>query len=93
MLVWFVGNYFAITQPQRFLTNKYYCSCTPCDFTVLLELAAALHLVVIVTPSLPRDGGIAEDHGAPEPGQLSRVWTRGRREIKSRQRASGAKGP
>ena len=23
---------------------------------------------------------MAEDHGAPEAGQLSRVWTRGRRE-------------
>ena len=29
---------------------------------------------------------MAEDHGAPEAGQLPRVWTRGRREIESRQR-------
>ena len=29
---------------------------------------------------------MAEDHGAPEAGQLSRVWTRGRRETESRQR-------
>ena len=29
---------------------------------------------------------MAEDHGAPKPGQLPRVWTRGRREIESRQR-------
>ena len=28
---------------------------------------------------------MAEDHGAPEAGQLPRVWTRGRRETKSRQ--------
>ena len=27
-----------------------------------------------------------EDHRAPEAGQLSRVWTRGRRETESRQR-------
>ena len=30
---------------------------------------------------------MAEDHGAPEAGQLSNVWTRGRKEIESRQRA------
>ena len=34
---------------------------------------------------------MAEDHGAPEAGQLPRVWTRGRREIESRQRVSGAR--
>ena len=34
---------------------------------------------------------MAEDHGAPEAEQLSRVWTRGRKEIESRQRVSGAK--
>ena len=41
----------------------------------------------------PRDGGMAEDHGAPEAGQLPRAWTRGRRETESRQRVSGAKSP
>ena len=34
---------------------------------------------------------MAEDHGAPEAGQLFRAWTRGRRETESRQRASDAK--
>ena len=29
---------------------------------------------------------MAEDHGAPEAGQLPRVWTRGRTETESRQR-------
>ena len=29
---------------------------------------------------------MAEDHGAPEAGQLPRVWTRGRTEAESRQR-------
>ena len=33
---------------------------------------------------------MSEDHGAPEAGQLSKVWTRGRKEAESRQRASGA---
>ena len=36
---------------------------------------------------------MAEDFGAPEAGQLPRVWTRGRRETESRQRVSGAKSP
>ena len=33
---------------------------------------------------------MAEDHGAPEAGQLPRVWTRDRTETKTPQRASGA---
>ena len=37
--------------------------------------------------------GMAEDHGAPEAGQLSRVWTRGHKETENRPRASGAKSP
>ena len=32
-----------------------------------------LLLLLLVTRSLPRDGGMAEDHGVPEAGQLSRV--------------------
>ena len=50
-------------------------------------------VVVVVTRYLPRDGGMAEDHGAPEPGQLLKVLTRGRGVTESRQRASGAKNP
>ena len=34
---------------------------------------------------------MAENHGAPEAGQLPRAWTRGHRETESRQRASDAK--
>ena len=49
--------------------------------------------LVVVTQPLPRHGGMAEDHGAPEAGQLRRVCTRGRRETESRQRASGANSP
>ena len=44
-------------------------------------------LYVVVTRSLLRDGGMAEDHEAPEAEQLSRVWTR------ELLRASGAKSP
>ena len=33
-------------------------------------------LLLLFTRPLPRDGGMAEDHGAPEAGQLPRVWTR-----------------
>ena len=46
---------------------------------------------VVVTRPLFWDGGMVEDHGAPEAGQLSRVWTRGCRERESRQRASTTK--
>ena len=46
-------------------------------------------VVVVVTRPLPRDGSMAEDHGAPDAGKLPRAWTRGRRVRKSLQRASG----
>ena len=51
--------------------------------------------VVVVDdyPTLPRDGGMAEDHGAPEAGQHHRVWTTGRRETESCQRVSDKKSP
>ena len=41
-------------------------------------------VVAVVYPTLPRDGGVVEDHGAPEAGQLPRVWTRDRKETESR---------
>ena len=50
-------------------------------------------LLWLVTRPLPRDGGMMEDHGSPEAGQLPRVWTRGRKETDSRQRVSGAESP
>ena len=50
-------------------------------------------MLLLITRPLPRDGGMAEDHGAPEAGQLSRVWTRGRKDTESRQRVSGAESP
>ena len=51
------------------------------------------YMLLLVSRPLPRDGGMTEDHGAPQAGQLHRVWTRGRRDTESRQRVSGAKSP
>ena len=50
-------------------------------------------LLLLFTRTLLRDGGMAEDQEAPEAGQLPRVWTRGRKEIGSCQRVSGANSP
>ena len=50
-------------------------------------------LLLLITRLLPRDGGMADNHGASEAEQLPRVWTRGRRETESRQRVSAAKSP
>ena len=52
-----------------------------------------LEMLLSVTRPLPRDGGMAGDHGAPEAAQLPRVWTRGRTETENRQRVSGSKSP
>ena len=52
-----------------------------------------LLLLLLITRPLPRGGGMADNHGAPEAGQLPRVWTRGHRETESRQRVSGVKSP
>ena len=57
------------------------------------EIEHRLDKFLLVTQPLPRNGGMAEDHGAPEAGQLPRVWTRSRKETESRQRVSGAKSP
>ena len=48
---------------------------------------------VVVARPLPRDEGMAEDHEAPEAGQLPKAWTSGHTETESRQRSSGAKSP
>ena len=32
-------------------------------------------VVVVVIRPIPRDGGMAEDHGAPGAGQLHKAWT------------------
>ena len=46
----------------------------------LVSTQALALSVVVVTQPLPRDGGMAEDCGAPEARKLPRAWTRGRRE-------------
>ena len=48
-------------------------------------------VVVVIVRPLPRNESMAEYHGAPEAGKLSKAWTRGRKETESRQRVSGAK--
>ena len=48
-------------------------------------------MLLLVARPLPRDGGMAEDHGAPEARQLPRVWTRCGKKTESRQRVSGAR--
>ena len=42
-----------------------------------------LLLLLLITRPLSRDGGMKEDHGAPEAGQLPRVWTKGQRDRES----------
>ena len=62
-------------------------------FADLHLLFRQMMLLLLVTRPLPRDGGMAEDHGALEAGQLFKVQTRGRKETESRQRVSSAKSP
>ena len=57
----------------------------------LITRTRKILMLLLFTRPLPRDGSVAEDHVAPEAGQLSRVWTRNRKEIESCQRVSGAK--
>ena len=47
--------------------------------------------MLLLPDPLPRDGGMADDHGTPEAKQLLKASTRGRRGTESSQRASGAK--
>ena len=48
-------------------------------------------LLLLFAQLLPKDGGMAEVHGAPEARKLPKVWTRGRTETESCQRVSGVK--
>ena len=78
------------------LSNHRYLSVIDikCDASYTFSRSLLLLLLVLLfTRPLPRDGGMAEDHGAPEAEKLPRVWTRGRKETESRQRVSGTKGP
>ena len=40
-----------------------------------LSRGKVLLTLVVVIRLIPRDGGMAEDHGAPEAGQLPKAWT------------------
>ena len=76
----------------------YYISLIDRTASVLLlrsisQLPVVVVVVVVAYSTLPRDGGMAENHGAPETGQLLRACARGRRETESRQRASGVENP
>ena len=48
-------------------------------------------LLLLITRTLPRDGGMAKDHGAPVAGQLPRAWIIGCRETGSCHKVTGAK--
>ena len=63
-----------------------------CRVFSLIVKALLIRLVVATRP-FSRDGDMAENHEAPETGQLFRAWTRGRRKSERCQRASGAKSP
>ena len=62
-------------------------------FCKIKEKTVIAFLLLLFTRPLPRDGGMAEDHGVPDAGKLPRVWARGRRETDNRQRVNGAKSP
>ena len=65
----------------------------PIGRVFVFEVSRIFMLLLLVTRPLPRDGGMAEDHGAPKAGQLPKIWTRGRTETESSQRVSSAKSP
>ena len=50
------------------------------------------NFAVVVTRPLLKDEGMADDHGAPEVGQLSRAWTRSHRETKAERREESVAG-
>ena len=61
---------------------------------IVLSVEGRVKVVgVVFARPLPRDGGMAEDHGAPDTQQLPKAWTRGRKETESRRRASGTESP
>ena len=47
-------------------------------------------MVVVVTRLLANDGGMAEGHGPPEAGQISKAWIRGRMQKSERRKESVA---
>ena len=53
------------------------------QFKIKLKVTDMLNQHVVVSRSLPRDGGMAEDHGPTEASQLPRAWARGCKETES----------
>ena len=53
---------------------------------------STLEFLLLITPPLGRGGGIAEDHGAPEAGELPSALTRGHRETESERRKESVAG-
>ena len=83
-----VGEQKSMKKAKHVHTLHYHFSKLRYDFA---GLGVSLLLLLFTRP-LTRDGGMAEDHGAPEAGQLPRVWTRGRRETKSERRKESVAG-
>ena len=97
-IIWPDNHFPSIFDSGTALTTKGTFFRTPTIMNVIiplnkLPLPLSLLLLLLFTRPLPRDGGMVDDHGAPEAGQLPRVWTRGRKETVCRQRVSGTKSP
>ena len=64
------------------------------SFTILghslYRIVSNITTIVVITRPLPRNGGMTENHGAPEPGQLSRTW---KPEMIERQRVAKERAP
>ena len=82
-----------LTLSRPFFKKRTKLSCFLHWSGLILDVLFVLLLLLLVTRPLPRDRGMAEDHGAPEAEQLPKVWSRGRKETESCQRVSGVKSP
>ena len=72
--------------------NSPHCFCGVAKVFTNFSPILKNNVVVVVTQPLPKDGGMAENHGAPEPGQLPRACTAGRKETKSERRKESVTG-
>ena len=75
-------------RPQR--TFPGYGVIARCDEASTYPKNMGLTLGVVVNSPLPRNGGMANNLGAPEARKLSKTCTRDCKETESRQKASGA---
>ena len=74
--------------------SDFEAECVNCGYGTFISVAnkGSVGLLLFTRP-LPRDGGMADDNGTSEAGQLPRVWTRDRRKTWSQQGVSGVKSP